>query len=241
MRRLIVNADDFGWSEAVTAGILQAHQGGILTSTTVMMNLPGAAAAIDRARREAPNLAVGVHLNLTEGEPAGAPRRSRRRSSTPRAGCTGARRSSSGPCGRRRRPWRRPSGNSRPRSSGPATAASWPSHLDSHKHVHLYPRLLPVVIGLAQEARPAGDADDGRVPARGPGEVSAGRVGPGGTVPPVDQRDRPQAVGPGGPGRGAAGGPGHDRLVLRRPGDRRHLGRVASSTCCGPPRKAPAN
>jgi hypothetical protein len=50
MRRLIVNADDFGWSDAVTAGILQAHLGGILTSTTVMMNLPGAAAAIDRAR-----------------------------------------------------------------------------------------------------------------------------------------------------------------------------------------------
>ncbi|MBE3070407.1 MAG: ChbG/HpnK family deacetylase [Planctomycetes bacterium] len=69
MKRLIVNADDFGWSEAVTSGILQAHREGIVTSTTLMTNAPGAEESLARARREAPGLALGVHLNLTEGRP----------------------------------------------------------------------------------------------------------------------------------------------------------------------------
>lgn len=68
-RCLLVNADDFGRTPGVSQGILTAHLNGIVTSTTVMANLPGAAQALRRALVEAPQLAIGVHLNLTRGQP----------------------------------------------------------------------------------------------------------------------------------------------------------------------------
>ncbi len=68
-RRLIVNADDFGISDKVSRGILQAFERGVVTSTTVMTNSPGARDAVDLARFTAPTLDLGVHLNLTHGRP----------------------------------------------------------------------------------------------------------------------------------------------------------------------------
>jgi chitin disaccharide deacetylase len=67
-KRLIVNADDFGMSRGITDGILRAHQDGIVTSTSIMVNMPGSEYAIQRMR-EFPSLGVGVHLNLCEGRP----------------------------------------------------------------------------------------------------------------------------------------------------------------------------
>lgn len=67
-RYLIVNADDFGLSESVSRGIITAHRQGILTSTTYMTNFPWAA-EMAPLLAEAPDLGVGVHLNLTTGEP----------------------------------------------------------------------------------------------------------------------------------------------------------------------------
>ena len=74
-RLLIVNGDDFGRTPGITEGVLQAHRNGIVTSTTVMVNLPGARAAVQRAREEAPRLGLGVHLNLTTGRPVLPPER----------------------------------------------------------------------------------------------------------------------------------------------------------------------
>ena len=68
-RQLIVNADDFGRTHGVSAGILRAHREGIVTSTTAMMNMPGVAADLRRAKTEAPRLGLGVHLNFTAGRP----------------------------------------------------------------------------------------------------------------------------------------------------------------------------
>lgn len=67
-RYLIVNADDFGLSEAVSRGIITAHRQGILTSTTFMVNFPWAADMAPMLE-EVPELGVGVHLNLTTGAP----------------------------------------------------------------------------------------------------------------------------------------------------------------------------
>ncbi|MBN1680033.1 MAG: ChbG/HpnK family deacetylase [Anaerolineae bacterium] len=69
MKRLIVNADDLGRSPGVNHGILEAHRSGIVTSTTIMINLPDAPAGLERALAEAPDLGVGLHLNLTTGQP----------------------------------------------------------------------------------------------------------------------------------------------------------------------------
>ena len=74
MKRLIVNADDFGRSAGVDRGIMRAHREGIVTSTTFMANAPGAeiAAALARAT---PTLDVGVHLVLSYARPLTDPAR----------------------------------------------------------------------------------------------------------------------------------------------------------------------
>lgn len=72
VRRLICNADDFGYGPRVTDGIVDAHIDGIITSTTVMTNMPAAEYAAG-LMRDLPNLGVGVHLVLTCG-PALSPR-----------------------------------------------------------------------------------------------------------------------------------------------------------------------
>ncbi len=68
-KRLIVNADDYGRTAGVSAGIREAHQCGIVTSTTAMMNMPGVEAALRLAQRDCPSLGLGVHLVLTSGRP----------------------------------------------------------------------------------------------------------------------------------------------------------------------------
>jgi predicted glycoside hydrolase/deacetylase ChbG (UPF0249 family) len=60
VRRLIVNADDFGHASGVNAGIVEAHVDGILTSTSLMVDWPAAEHAVELAR-EHPRLSVGLH------------------------------------------------------------------------------------------------------------------------------------------------------------------------------------
>lgn len=67
MKKVIINADDFGYSSAVNLGIVKSHKDGILTSTTLMANMPGCDEAIVLAK-ENPNLGVGGHLVLTCGK-----------------------------------------------------------------------------------------------------------------------------------------------------------------------------
>ncbi len=66
---LIVNADDYGRTPGVSRGIREAHLRGIVTSTTVMTNMPGVEDALSQALQECPGLGLGVHLVLTSGQP----------------------------------------------------------------------------------------------------------------------------------------------------------------------------
>lgn len=68
VKKLIINADDFGLCDGVTFGILKAHQDGILTSTTCMMNMPHIEEYLSLASHF-PHLGLGVHLVLTIGKP----------------------------------------------------------------------------------------------------------------------------------------------------------------------------
>ncbi|HKM87161.1 MAG TPA: hopanoid biosynthesis-associated protein HpnK [Xanthobacteraceae bacterium] len=68
MNHLIINADDFGLSEPVNAAIEQAHRSGILSAASLMVGAPAAADAIERARA-LPNLRVGLHIVLVDGDP----------------------------------------------------------------------------------------------------------------------------------------------------------------------------
>jgi predicted glycoside hydrolase/deacetylase ChbG (UPF0249 family) len=67
-KMLIVNADDFGMSEEISDGIITAHLEGIVTSTSLMVNMPDAKRAV-RLAQQTPSLDVGMHLNITEGHP----------------------------------------------------------------------------------------------------------------------------------------------------------------------------
>lgn len=71
-KRIIINADDYGWSRGITDGILHAHQAGVVTSTSLMANQPASEYAIEKLQN-APNLGVGIHLNLCHGRPVLSP------------------------------------------------------------------------------------------------------------------------------------------------------------------------
>ncbi len=66
-RRLIVNADDFGLTRGVSAGILAARRHGIVTSTTMLVTADPDRDQIAAAR--ASGLGIGLHVNLTLGRP----------------------------------------------------------------------------------------------------------------------------------------------------------------------------
>ena len=74
MRYLIVNADDFGLSESVNRGILDAHDEGIVTSASLMVERPAALEAADRAR-ERPRLGLGLHVEVGRWRVSWLPKR----------------------------------------------------------------------------------------------------------------------------------------------------------------------
>ena len=67
VRRLIINADDFGLSVGVNRAIVEAHEQGVVTSATMMANAGALADAAARARQA--GLSVGCHVVLIDGEP----------------------------------------------------------------------------------------------------------------------------------------------------------------------------
>ncbi len=68
MKRLIVNADDFGLTAGVNEAIINGHHLGLISSTSLMATGAAFESAV-KFLRQAPCLGVGVHLNLTEGKP----------------------------------------------------------------------------------------------------------------------------------------------------------------------------
>jgi chitin disaccharide deacetylase len=68
VRRLIVNADDFGFTSGVNRAIVKAHTRGVVTSSTLMANGAAFAEAAQLAKR-IPQLSIGCHVVLIDGEP----------------------------------------------------------------------------------------------------------------------------------------------------------------------------
>jgi predicted glycoside hydrolase/deacetylase ChbG (UPF0249 family) len=63
MPELVVNADDFGHSDGTNDGIIRAHEHGVVTSTSLMVNRSGAESAA-RYARATPSFGVGLHLDF---------------------------------------------------------------------------------------------------------------------------------------------------------------------------------
>ncbi|HZU07578.1 MAG TPA: ChbG/HpnK family deacetylase [Chloroflexota bacterium] len=143
-RLLIVNADDYGLSPGLNAGVLAAHRAGLVTSASVLVNQPWAADAIAAAP---PTLGLGLHLNLSTGMPcAGAAR-------VPSLVDAQGRflrldrlllRLSLGQV--RRGDLEREIAAQLERALALGAALD---HLDGHHHIHLHPAVLPVALRLA--------------------------------------------------------------------------------------------
>jgi predicted glycoside hydrolase/deacetylase ChbG (UPF0249 family) len=130
VRKLVVNADDFGFTRDVNQGIIEAHRNGILTATTIM-SVGGAFEDAVRLARENPALDIGVHLVLV-----GQPPFPITVAQLTRAVML-----------RRIRIYDELSAQVR----RVLEAGLTPSHLDTHKHTHLLPPVLDAVARISEE------------------------------------------------------------------------------------------
>lgn len=130
MKTLLVNADDFGFTRGVNEGIVRAHREGIVTATTLMADAEAFEHAVELARAT-PTLDVGVHLVLWPGDER-----------LPQPWSAFAKRA-----------WKmtdREIERDFCRQVEKVTAAGLdPSHLDTHKHVHLFPKVMRAVVRVA--------------------------------------------------------------------------------------------
>ena len=68
-RKIIVNADDLGLSKRVNDAIFQAFAQGLISSATIMANMPAFKEAARLVRQFRLQRKIGLHLNLTSGKP----------------------------------------------------------------------------------------------------------------------------------------------------------------------------
>jgi len=68
MIKVIINADDFGFSKSVNEGIMYAFDKGLISTTTMMMNQPFTGEACELWKAN-PQIAVGLHINLVRDKP----------------------------------------------------------------------------------------------------------------------------------------------------------------------------
>jgi hopanoid biosynthesis associated protein HpnK len=152
VRRLIINADDFGLTAGVNRAIVEAHEHGVVTSATVMSNGPAFADAIGLARSRA-RLGVGCHIVLVDGAPlldATAVRSLLDRhgnSSGPHFREGIARFGALALLGRLDEDEIEAEATAQIRRL--QTAGITVTHLDSHKHTHLFPRVLRPLLRAA--------------------------------------------------------------------------------------------
>lgn len=67
MKNIIVNADDFGLKSSVNKAIVESFNKEIISSTTIMANMPGFEEAVELAFKHEFNDRLGIHLNLDAG------------------------------------------------------------------------------------------------------------------------------------------------------------------------------
>ncbi|HEX3398136.1 MAG TPA: hopanoid biosynthesis-associated protein HpnK [Steroidobacteraceae bacterium] len=148
-RQLIVTADDFGLHEGVNEAVERASRSGILTAASLMVSAPAAADAVRRARR-LPNLRVGLHLVLADG-----------RASLPHQQIPGIA-DAKGHIGaemffRGVRYFSSASVRAQLEAEIRAQFAAFArtglplDHVNAHKHFHLHPTILGILIRVARE------------------------------------------------------------------------------------------
>jgi len=148
VRRLIINADDFGYTSGVNRAIAEAHTYGVVTSSTLMAKGAAFAEAVQMAKTM-PQLSVGCHVVLIDGEPILDPDKV--------PSLTEARRFRDGlkTFAARALAGRIRVGEVEAEASGQIrklqAAGIHVSHVDTHKHTHLFPQILRPVLRAAKE------------------------------------------------------------------------------------------
>lgn len=151
MKKVIINADDFGLVQGVNEGIIKAHREGILTSTTLMANMPGFDHAVEMAGAN-PELGVGVHLNILRGQPLSPAQKvgsllSRENRFIPSVSHLLRRMALKRIC------FDEVEREFRAQVERVKGTGIGPSHIDSEKHIHLIRPLFRIVLKLAKEYR----------------------------------------------------------------------------------------
>ncbi len=149
MKRLIVNADDFGYTRGVNSGVIRCFREGIVTSTTIMANGRAFEDAVEQAKHH-PALGVGCHLVLVDGssveEPKAIPSLADGEGRLPLTLAELMRRvtmkSIRGEDIAR---------EIRAQITKVIKQGIAPTHLDSHKHAHAHPWILERVMRAAEE------------------------------------------------------------------------------------------
>jgi chitin disaccharide deacetylase len=149
MKELILNADDFGYTQGVNQGIIRSHRDGILTSATLMANGPAFDDAVERAK-SSPTLGIGCHLVLTGGFSV-APRQeipslADRDGRLPRSLGNFVARVSIGSIRTNDIEMELRAQIEKIRRAGIE-----PTHVDTHKHTHVHPRVMGAVGRVARE------------------------------------------------------------------------------------------
>lgn len=151
MGRIILSADDFGLTSGVNRAIIELHQAGVLTSATLMACAVATDEAIELAR-STPSLGVGCHVVLVDGEPL---RKARELPSLVDAG-TGRFMPTPGKFFERL--FTRRIHSSEIELEAGAQIGLLQSkgvaltHVDTHKHVHMFPAVLRPVLRAARTA-----------------------------------------------------------------------------------------
>lgn len=148
MKRLIISADDFGLTEGINEGIIRCAREGIVTSTSVMANMPAFEPAVALAG-QCPNLATGVHLNLVKGNPLQPMDDIRSLVDSQGAFYTLPRFTLKMLA--RQINITEAEKELRLQIEKALSAGLKITHLDSHRHFHVYPPLLQMVIKLAKD------------------------------------------------------------------------------------------
>jgi chitin disaccharide deacetylase len=149
VRRLIINADDFGLTSGVNRAIAEANRSGVLTSATMMANAPAFDEAAAQAKAQ-PGLRTGCHVVLIDGEPVfpnlpslthGSAGSVRFRNSLKRFVVAAVRRQISA---------HEIQQETEAQIRKIQSLGIMLTHIDSHKHTHMFPHVLRPVLRAAK-------------------------------------------------------------------------------------------
>lgn len=176
MKKLILNADDFGLTRGVNEGIIRAHREGILTSATLMASADAFDHAVELAKQN-PSLGIGCHLVLVGGTAVAPaeeiPTLASKDGRLPDSLGVFVTRLSTG-----RIRLQEIERELRAQILKIRAAGIEPTHLDTHKHTHAHPAVMEAIgriateLGITRVRKPMEDLRDSWKSTRGEPGIS---------------------------------------------------------------------